>query len=110
MLRGGQTHKPSKRAGVIYNLVNIKVKNRENIARVAELLVEMGRLSRAEPGCVRFEVYQSASEPESFMLNEWWIDQAALDVHRAAPAFETLYKPKVLPLIERAAHSSKLLV
>lgn len=95
---------------MIHNLVNIKVRNSENIGCVAELLVEMGRLSRAEPGCVRFEAYHSVSDPATFMLNEWWIDQAALDVHRAAPAFENFYKPKVLPLVERVAHASELLV
>lgn len=95
---------------MIHNLVNIKVKNSEDIGRVAELLVELGRLSRTEPGCVRFEAYHSVSDPVTFMLNEWWIDQAALDAHRAASAFENLYKPKVLPLVERMAHASELLV
>ena len=36
---------------------------------------------RTEPGCEQFEVFQSASDPDSFTLLELWSDQAALDVH-----------------------------
>jgi quinol monooxygenase YgiN len=36
---------------------------------------------RKEPGCDQFEVFQSASDPDSFTLLELWADQAALDVH-----------------------------
>jgi quinol monooxygenase YgiN len=34
-----------------------------------------------EPGCEQFEVFQSALEPERFVLLERWADQAALDAH-----------------------------
>jgi len=34
-----------------------------------------------EPGCERFEVFQSTSDPDSFTLLELWSDPAALDQH-----------------------------
>ena len=35
----------------------------------------------AEPGCLQFEVFQSALDPDKLVLLELWRDQAALDVH-----------------------------
>jgi quinol monooxygenase YgiN len=34
-----------------------------------------------EPGCERFEVFQSVVNPDKLALLELWVDQAALDVH-----------------------------
>jgi quinol monooxygenase YgiN len=34
-----------------------------------------------EPGCLQFEVFQSALSPDRLALLELWADQAALDVH-----------------------------
>ena len=34
-----------------------------------------------EPGCMQFEVFQSAVDPDRLALLELWADQAALDVH-----------------------------
>lgn len=34
-----------------------------------------------EPGCLQFEIFQSALDPDKLVLLELWRDQAALDVH-----------------------------
>jgi quinol monooxygenase YgiN len=34
-----------------------------------------------EPGCLQFEVFQSALNPDKLALLELWQNQAALDVH-----------------------------
>lgn len=34
-----------------------------------------------EPGCLQFEAFQSALDPDRLTLLELWADQAALDVH-----------------------------
>lgn len=34
-----------------------------------------------EPGCEQFEVFQGVSNPDTIVLLERWVDQAALDVH-----------------------------
>jgi quinol monooxygenase YgiN len=67
-------------------------------------MTELGRLARAEPGCVRFEVYQSQSDANAFFLNEQWTDQAALDTHRKAKPFVEIYMPKVVPKLDRTPH------
>ena len=93
---------------MIYVIVWLKVKDPANVEQVRELLAEQARLSRAEPGCARFEVYQSQNDPTRFLLNEHWESAEALDVHRQAHAYQTVYFPKVLPLVEREPHPSNL--
>jgi quinol monooxygenase YgiN len=39
-----------------------------------------------EPGCLQFEIFQSAVNPDKLALLEHWADQAALDVHAAKNA------------------------
>lgn len=82
----------------------LTVKNAADVEKVRGLLSQQGSLSRAEPGCVRFEVYQSTNDSKFFVLNEWWSDQAALDEHRKATAYTTIYAPQVLPLVDRVPH------
>ncbi len=93
---------------MIYLNVLLTVKDPANIGRVRELLLEQGRLSRQEPGCMRFEVYQSQSDPARLFLNEHWESQAAVDAHRKALAYTTVYQPQVLPLVDREGHPSDL--
>jgi len=93
---------------MIYVIVWLKVKDAANVDRVRELLAEQARLSRAEPGCVRFEVYQSQPDSTRFLLCEHWESAAALDVHRTAHAYQTVYFPQVLPLVDREPHPSHL--
>lgn len=46
-------------------------------------------LSRAEPGCKLYELYESDSRGR-FYLNETWEEQSALDQHIATPHFRHL--------------------
>ena len=66
-------------------------------------------LSREEPGCVRFEAYQSNNDPSRFLLHEHWESQAALDEHRKGLAYTQIYQPQVLPRVDREPHPSTLL-
>ncbi|HEY1066477.1 MAG TPA: putative quinol monooxygenase [Pirellulales bacterium] len=88
--------------------VVLTVKDPANVETVRELLAEQARLSRLEPGCLRFEVYHSENNRQKFMLCEHWESQAALDVHRTAHAYLTVYQPKVIPLVDRDPHPSQL--
>ena len=40
-----------------------------------------------EPGCLRFDVCRSQSDPDHFVLYEIYRDEAALAAHREAPHF-----------------------
>jgi quinol monooxygenase YgiN len=93
---------------VIYANIWLTVKDPADIDEIRELLREQARLSRQEPGCERFEVYQSNNDPKVFLLVERWATPEALDAHRKATAYTTIYQPKVLPKVERVPHPSTL--
>ena len=42
---------------------------------------------RDEPGCVRFNVFQEAADPDRYHLFEVYRDEAAFDAHRETPHF-----------------------
>ena len=94
---------------MLYLNILLTVKDAADAPKVQELLTEAGRLSRAEPGCLRFEAYQSNNDPTRFFLFERWESQAALDEHRKGKAYTTIYQPQVLPLVNREPHPSTLL-
>ena len=94
---------------MICNNVILTVRDEAEIDKVARLLTEQGRLSREEPGCLRFEAYQSDSDPRVFMLIERWESPESLDAHRNARAYQEIYKPQVLPRVDRIPHPSRIL-
>ena len=89
--------------------VLLTAKDPADVPRIRDLLAEAMRKSRREPGCLRFDVYHSTAEPRRFTLVEHWESQAALDQHRLAAAYLEVYKPHVMPLVEREAHPGSLL-
>lgn len=94
---------------VIYNNVILTVNSLSDIETVASKLTHLATASRQEPGCERFEVYHSETESNVFMLIEQWQSQEALDQHREAPAFQSVYLPDVIPLVTRSPHICRLL-
>jgi quinol monooxygenase YgiN len=82
-------------------MVTLTVNDDGDVAAVKQLLAEHSELSRAEPGCTRFESYQSQQVPSTFYICEFWESPQALDVHRGAKGFTEIYQPKILPLVER---------
>ena len=87
----------------------LTVKDERDIEVVRDLLGEAMRKSRNESGCERFDVYHSQTEANRFTMVEHWASQEALDAHRQAEAYTTIYKPKVIPLVERVGHPVTLL-
>ena len=86
----------------------LTVKDAGDIDQVKVLLAEACRLSREEPGCLRFEVFHSQSDPQKFLLSERWESEQAWKDHRNERAFKEIYQPRVLPLVDREPHISDL--
>lgn len=84
--------------------VILTAKTSDSLDEIRDLLRQQAQLSRQEPGCLRFEIYESESESNTFILIEQWESQDALDVHRTAQGFTTIYQPRVLPLVDRVPH------
>jgi quinol monooxygenase YgiN len=94
---------------MVYVNVWLTVKDPNDVETVKALLTEAARLSRAEAGCKRFEVYHSTADPTKFLLNEHWESPEALDGHRQGVPYTQIYQPKVMPLVVREGHPSNLL-
>ena len=87
----------------------ITVKDPAMIDNVAKLLARQVPLTRAEPGCLRFEVYHSQADTRRFLLIECWNEKSDWEAHRLAKAFTEIYAPQVLPLVDREPHISTLI-
>lgn len=58
--------------------------------------------SRAEPGNLRYDLWQDQADPARFALDELYVDDAAVAVHRSTPHFRN-YLSKIADLAERTA-------
>ena len=86
----------------------LTVKQPSDVAQVRELLAQACELSRSEPGCLRFEVFHSQNDQQRFLLCERWESEQAWKDHRNERAFTEIYRPQVLPLVDREPHISDL--
>ncbi len=50
----------------------------KDFRKVAERIV---KLSRADDGCLAYDVHQQKDDPRNFLLREQWRDQEALTAH-----------------------------
>ncbi len=57
---------------MIYANIVLTANDEKDVPQLREWLKEQGRLSRMEPGCLRFEVYHSTTDPKVFLLVERW--------------------------------------
>ena len=48
---------------------------------LARAMADRCRAVQQEPGCLQYEVFQSALDPDTLILLELWMDQVALDAH-----------------------------
>ena len=74
-------------------------------ARAGELralLDGMIEPSRAEPGNLRYDLWQDQADPTCFVLDELYTDDAAIASHRATPHFQA-YLARIGELAERSA-------
>jgi quinol monooxygenase YgiN len=49
-------------------------------------------LTREEPGCIDYTLFEQADAPGTFYVRESFTDQAALDAHIATPYFQAFAK------------------
>ena len=52
---------------------------------VREALTTLAEATRAEEGCLAYDLFESGSTPGTFVTVERWTDSAALDAHMATP-------------------------
>jgi len=71
-------------------------------AALRALLDSMLAPSRAEQGNLRYDLWQDQADPARFILDELYVDDAAIAAHRASPHFQG-YLAQIGDLAERSA-------
>jgi quinol monooxygenase YgiN len=89
--------------------VILNVKQAGDVPVVKEMLSQCGRMSRAEPGCLQFDVCHVRDTPQTFLLCERWESEQAWKDHKEREAVQTIYLPRVLPLVERTPYICDIL-
>jgi quinol monooxygenase YgiN len=72
----------------------------DEVQRLVEGMVEP---SRAEPGNLRYDLWVDQADPARFVIDELYVDNAAIAAHRATPHFRD-YLGRIEELAERAAY------
>lgn len=67
------------------------------------LLSSMVPSCRSEPGNLRWDIWQDRGNPERFVLDELYVDAAAVEAHRDTPHFKD-YAGRIGSLAERTAY------
>lgn len=57
----------------------------EAVDAIREALTSLVAATRAEEGCLSYDLFESASAPGTFVTVERWTDAAALDAHMGQP-------------------------
>jgi quinol monooxygenase YgiN len=74
--------------------------------RVKEFMRKMEENTRKEPGCRLYIGCQSNDNPRKFCFYEQYVDEAALEAHRAAPYFTEYVTNGLGPLMESSTRET----
>ena len=67
---------------------------------VAEVLAKHIKATRAEEGCIGFDVARSTENRDEFVLYERYVDETAFESHRESPHFKQFILAQVVPMLE----------
>ncbi|MEO3402971.1 putative quinol monooxygenase [Mucilaginibacter sp. CAU 1740] len=82
----------------VYVFAKWQVKEGE-LDTVLNLLTEVTQKSTAEEGNLFYNIHQSNTEPNTLILAEAYVDEAAVATHRASAHFQDVVIGKVVPLL-----------
>ena len=78
----------------------------ETVEEVRRILLELIVPSRAEAGCLKYELLQNADDPTDFTFVETFASEEALKIHAAAPYIAGV-GPRLKDLVARPAEVSR---
>lgn len=70
-----------------------------SLAEVLALLPQLQRKSLLEPGCLGYEILQSAKAPNTLVLIERYRDEQAIEAHRDSAHYRALVAGRIVPLL-----------
>ena len=68
---------------------------------VLRLVATLREQSLAEPGCLGYEAFRGAADPDTLLLLEHYRDGAAIEAHRASAHYRELVVDRILPLLSK---------
>ena len=71
-----------------------------NEERVSELVPELARASRAEPGCEQYVPCRDPEDSRSYLFYEQYRDKAAFEEHGASEHFQRVAAGRLFGLME----------
>lgn len=71
----------------------------DGVEKMKELLTAMVKPSKAEDGCILYDIFQCKERPEKFFAVETWRDEAALEGHKSTEHY-AVYKSSYEPYCE----------
>jgi autoinducer 2-degrading protein len=72
---------------MVANFITVKIKPELRERFLAAIEDDATSSVRDEPGCLRFEVLQDVSDPDTYHFFEVYQDEAAVQAHRNTPHF-----------------------
>jgi len=78
----------------------------DTVDDVRRILLSLIEHSRAEPGCLKYELLQNADDPTDFTFVEAFASEDAVKLHAAAPYIAGL-APKLKELVARPSEVSR---
>lgn len=87
-------------------VVQFTAENASIADRQVQALVERAVTVQKEPGCLQFEVFRSASQPERYALIELWESQEVLDARTRARGGPPPLPEGVTRVIEHYEHQA----
>lgn len=70
-----------------------------SLGTIESYLAELASQSRAEPGCLGYEVLQGRDDPTTIVLIERYRDEASLEAHARTRHYEDLVVGRIRPLL-----------
>ncbi len=68
--------------------------------RIEQILAEMVKHTRQEPGCLMYLPHRSLEDSTTFLLYEQYVDKAAFDAHMASDYFKRLVLGEAVSILE----------
>lgn len=56
----------------------------ESVEETCKILIDLTEMTRAEAGCITYELHQNTADPTDLTFIEEWTDDASLDAHLAS--------------------------
>jgi quinol monooxygenase YgiN len=71
-------------------IVRLKVKE-DKVEEAKKAALAIVADSRAEAGCINYDIHQSVEDETLFFWHETWVNKAALDEHFETPFFKEFF-------------------